>query len=414
MIPKAKLPVLAFIFAALLGQTAVAANREAAFDQICKVVEDRFFDKDLVRERLVPVKGAYRKEIAKAKTSEEFAIIVNRFLGELKTSHTVYLTPADVDYYQLGAVFWNIPKIKAAFGNKPVKYPSLGIFTEKIEGKTFVSCTLAGGPADKAGILRGDEILAVDGGPFTPIQAIQAKVGKRVHLSIMREKNGVAKSIPVVPALASPKEELLQAQQESIRIVKEGGKKIGCIQIYSYAGEEYHEALLEAIAWGELKEADALILDIRYGLGGANPRYLNLFNKSIPQIRGFDRSGAERIIDSQWRKPAVYLVNGKTRSGKEILAFGAKKYQLATVIGEKTAGAVTGGALFPLENGAFLYLAVEGSKIDGEVLEGVGVLPDIAVIEDVRYASGRDRQLERAIAFLANELSERGVSHNEP
>ena len=111
-------------------------------------------------------------------------------------------------------------------------------------------------------------------------------------------------------------------------------------------------------------------------------------------------------MDSQWRKPAVYLVNGFTRSGKELLAFGAKKYGLATVIGERTAGHVLGGRLFPLSNGDALFLAVQGYRIDGVDLEGVGVQPDIEVPFDVRYCSGRDPQLDRAIEYLAEKLTE--------
>ena len=403
---KSVLQVMAVVYVLFFNQTILAEEGKnvIVFDQICEIVEDNFYDNALVKEQLLPIKDNFRKEIAKTKSSEEFSVLVNQFLSKLKTSHTSYFTSMDPEFYQLGSIFWRIPKIKALFNSKPVKYPSLGMFTEKIDGKTFVSCVLTGGPADEGGVLRGDEILAIDGSPYSPIQTIQTKVGKQVSLSLRREINGDVKSIVAIPKLISPKEEMLHAQQKSIRIIKKGKQKIGYIEIYSYAGEEYHEALVEAISWGELNQADALIIDIRYGLGGANPSYLNLFNNKVPSIEAFGKSGNKHIIDSQWRKPAVYLVNGKTRSGKEILAFGAKKFNLATVIGEKTAGAVTGGALFPLKNGALLYLAVEGCKVDGKVIEGEGVLPDILVPEEIRYSKGKDMQLEKAIDFLVQKL----------
>lgn len=101
----------------------------------------------------------------------------------------------------------------------------------------------------------------------------------------------------------------------------------------------------------------------------------------------------------------VLLVNKATRSGKEIFAFGAQKYGLATVIGERTAGAVVAGRLFPLPNGDLLYLAVRGSRIDGITLEGVGVVPDIVVPMDIRYRGGSDPQLARALEFLDRRLS---------
>jgi len=82
-------------------------------------------------------------------------------------------------------------------------------------------------------------------------------------------------------------------------------------------------------------------------------------------------------------------VNAFSRSGKELLAFGARKYHLATVIGERTPGQTLGGRLFPLSNGDALFLAVQSSRIDGVNLEGVGVPPDIEVPFDIRYCAGR-------------------------
>jgi carboxyl-terminal processing protease len=69
----------------------------------------------------------------------------------------------------------------------------------------------------------------------------------------------------------------------------------------------------------------------------------------------------------------------------------------ATLVGERTAGAVLGGSAFLLDDGAILYLAVRDVLVDGERLEGVGVQPDRIVPDDLRYAAGRDRQRDAAI-----------------
>jgi hypothetical protein len=46
------------------------------------------------------------------------------------------------------------------------------------------------------------------------------------------------------------------------------------------------------------------------------------------------------------RRPVAMPVNGGTRSGREILAFGFKKYRLGEVIGTSTEGAVLAATAF--------------------------------------------------------------------
>jgi carboxyl-terminal processing protease len=117
----------------------------------------------------------------------------------------------------------------------------------------------------------------------------------------------------------------------------------------------------------------------------------------------YHRNGIVTVFDSQWRKQAVYLVKKYSRSGKELLAFGARRYQHVKVIGERTAGDVLGGRLFPLSNGDTLFLAVQSALVDGVNLEGIGVPPDIEVPFDVRYCAGQDAQLEKALEHLVKQ-----------
>jgi carboxyl-terminal processing protease len=112
----------------------------------------------------------------------------------------------------------------------------------------------------------------------------------------------------------------------------------------------------------------------------------------------------KRELDFQWRKPVVMLVNNGSRSGKEILAYGFQKYKLGKVIGTKTAGAVVGGSPFLLKDGNLLYLAVIDVLVDGERLEGKGVIPDIEVPFPLEYAQGKDPQLEKAVEVLLEQL----------
>ena len=126
--------------------------------------------------------------------------------------------------------------------------------------------------------------------------------------------------------------------EASAYVVQANGQRIGYVHVWRYAGYSYQRALEHLIAKGALKDADALIWDLRDGWGAAIPEYLDLFNVRAPTMQVTDRNGAHEFEDVKWRKPVAMLVNGGTRSGKEILAYGFKKYRLGEVIGTRTEG----------------------------------------------------------------------------
>lgn len=373
---------------------------QALFDEVCQKVETYFYDAEFINNTFPSLKTEYTGRIAEITTQTGFSKTVNDMLRQLNASHTYYLSPADWEYYHLAAVFSSLPDIQALFHNKEILYPSVGILTRSIDGHVFITSVLPGGAADKAGLLAGDEIISADHAPYRPIESLRDHVGKQIAFGVKRYPEGDIRTFDLVPVLVNPKTELLEAEKSSIRLIEAGESRIGYIHIYSYAGQEYHDVLVSAISWGALKDADALIIDLRYGVGGADPAYLNIFNPDIPVIIAKDNTGKAYRYDPQWRKPAVLLVNRTSRSGKELLAFGARRYEHVTVIGEQTAGAVVGARLFPLSNGDLLYLAVRSARIDGVKLEGVGVAPDINIPMDIRYCRGSDVQLDRAVEFL--------------
>jgi carboxyl-terminal processing protease len=101
------------------------------------------------------------------------------------------------------------------------------------------------------------------------------------------------------------------------------------------------------------------------------------------------------------------LVNQGSRSGKEILAYGFRKYDVGKIVGTQTAGAVVAGRPYIMPDGSLLYLAVADVFIDGERLEGKGVVPDLKVPVSVPYAQGIDLQKEQAIEAVLQECLQR-------
>ena len=381
------------------------SSYSALFEEIVNIVETNFYNPDQIAKDFPAIKNDYRVQLKNVSSKKTFSSLVNSMLGKLNASHTYYLTPDDYEYYQLGALFSKIPEISKLFDGKDVLYPSVGILTQNIGNRVFIVSVLAGSVAEKAGLLKGDEIVSVDGAAYLPITSLRSNVGKNIVFEIRRKEMNKPFTILMQPVLVNPKQEMLEAQKSSVRIIEQNEKRIGYVHIYSYAGFEYHQELLDALTWGILKEADALIIDLRYGLGGAAPSYLNIFNANIPVLKMYNRDGTVTVFDSQWRKQAVYLVNRYSRSGKEILAYGARRYQQVKVIGERTAGHVLGGRLFPLSNGDALFLAVQSALVDGVNLEGIGVSPDIEVPFDVRYCAGHDAQLEKALEHLVKQTT---------
>ncbi|MGI9403676.1 MAG: S41 family peptidase [Hyphomicrobium sp.] len=378
------------------------ADKEV-FDEVWHLVQKKFYDRNLLGLDWGAIGNKHRGAFAEAKTDAERSAAVNAMLNELGVSHTRHFTKEQPAYYQLVDIFsWPLRReIPKYFSGGSVTYSGIGIFTKKIDGKTFVSGVLAGLPADTAGVRVGDEIISADGAPFQPIGSFRGKEGEAVALAIRRDADGPVTTITVRPRRIVPDDAFESAMRDSARIIETNGRRIGYIHVWSYAGRNYHEILEEALSEGKLKDADALIWDLRDGWGGARPRFLNIFDPHGPTMTLTDRNDDAETVGFRWRKPVVLLINNGTRSGKEVLTYGFKKNGYGEVVGERTAGALLAGRAFLLSDGSLLILAVNDVAVDGERLEGKGVAPTIEVPFELPYAAGKDPQLNKAISILS-------------
>ena len=383
-----------------------AETGSSAFDQVWELVRDRFYDQHYNGADWEAMRTRYRPKAELAGSPDDGAAVINAMLATLNASHTRYYTPDEPAYYQLADIFAGALHhrgLQKVFPNGEVSYPGVGIFTEADEqGRTFVTGVIEAAPAHKAGLLLGDEILSADGQPFRPVGSFRGKIGSPVVLSIRRTRDGAPMEIAVTPADLHPGAMFLDGLKASARIISAGaGARIGYVHVWSYAGRQYQGALEDLIADGPLKDADALVWDLRDGWGGAQPQYLDLFNPHSPTMKVTARNGETDLVDVKWRKPVAALINGGTRSGKEVLAYGFKEYHLGEVVGSRTEGAVLAATAFLIGDEGLLLLAVEDVLVDGQRLEGAGVEPTIPVAFDTRYAAGADPQLQRAVEVLS-------------
>lgn len=371
----------------------------ALFESICDTVALYFYDETFIEQRLPNLKEQYREIIQEIDNPVAFSTLVNDFLTEFKTSHTAYYSPNDEAYYHLASIFFFLPAVKKIFGEQEIQYRSIGILTQRTDRGWAIQRVLNDSPAERSGFQSGDLLISLNDEPYS-LQNLQ-EAGEEV-LTFTVERKGKKFELTTFSARVNPQEELEEASRKSARLIQRGDHQLAYVRLWSFAGERYYDLLKELVLYGELKDADALILDLRGGWGGANPEYLNLFNRSVPKMEFQGRNGPSFSYDSQWRKPVVLLVDHSVRSGKEILAFGFRKYGIGQVIGTNTAGAVTGGRIFFLPDQSLLYLAVNMARVDGEILEGKGVAPDIMVADD--KATPEDEVLERATTILAGKL----------
>jgi carboxyl-terminal processing protease len=377
----------------------------AVFDQVWRIVDQHFYDPEFRGQDWTALRDQYRPLAAAARDADAQAKVIDAMLARLGASHTGRYRPDDPAYYQLVDIFSGALRreVRRLFPDG-VRYPGIGIFTKEIDGRTFVSGTIAGLPADVAGLLVGDEILDAGGRPFAAIGSFGGKVGETVTLHVRRAAGGPVLPIPTKPVWIEPAQAFLDAMSDGARIIQSGGKKIGYVRIWSYAGDRYQDRLEQLLSTGKLAGADALIWDLRDGWGGAQPYYLDIFDKLGPTMAVTDRDGERDVMNVKWRRPVALLINGGSRSGKEVLAYGFKKYHVGEVIGTRTAGALLAGRAFLLDDDSLLLLAVADVSVDGERLERRGVEPTIEVPFPLAYAAGKDPQIEKAVEVLTRQV----------
>lgn len=385
------------------------------FEQVWQTVNENFYDPKLNGVDWKAMRQKYEPQAVRTKSTQEVAGVINQMLSELRTSHTRFYIPNEPAYYQLLGIFQARnpefqKQLKKFFPKGKIEYSGIGAFTKDINGKTFVSGILDGSPAAKTGLKVGDQLLSVDNRPYQAIQSFAGKAGQKVTLLIQRTPDANSQEkIAVIPKMYDASTMFLEAQQASTQIIQRNGKKIGYVHIWSNAAEPDQEKLREDLIYGRLRDAQALVLDLRDGWGGGDIGYLNIFTaKEGPSVTTVPRNGKRYTYISQWKKPVVMVINEGSRSSKEILAYAFQQHKIGPVVGSKTTGAVVAGRPFLMPDGSFLYLAVSDVFInENQRLEGKGVTPDINVPFSLEYAQGADPQKERAIEAVLQAAQQR-------
>ena len=326
------------------------------------------------------------------------ADVFNPFLDSLGVSHTRLFDRRHQGYYML----------RSLFSTRNLDTPKLFTVGVQLNDRDpgRISAVLDGTPAFAAGLKRGYRIVAVDGRPFTSL--LQWQREDQVELRV--ETPSGLRTFTVDTVKQGFQRALANATRASDKVLDcSNGRRVGYFHLWSGTNDVFLQALKASVKRANEMQLDGYVLDLRDGFGGAWWRYLDPFFADRSEYFSYVTLDAKGVSDQYpapsqdnphaWAGPLAVIINGGTRSGKESLAFQFKQSGRATLFGSTTSGAFTAGLGTFAERDVnyLLYLAVAERRLNGEVIEGVGVAPDVPVEQSV----GEDAELAAALSHLS-------------
>ncbi len=284
-------------------------------------------------------------------------------------------------------------------------YVGIGVTVDSVsrEEGLLVQSVTRDGPADKAGVLAGDVITAVDGvsiageGRETASDLIRGEEGTKVALTLLGE-DGASRDVTCTRATlhnASAQGRLLD-------------NKVGYVQLsnfYSGSADSFQaevDALLE-------QGAESLLIDLRGDPGGYVSELEQILDYLLPEGPVFTHKprwwfksvyvSDENCVDL----PMAVLVNQHSYSAAELLAAQLRESVDAPIVGERTSGKGYSQLTFPLANGGGAGLSTAAYCTGGgHSLIGEGIVPDVelSLPEGAALGGEDDVQLKAALELL--------------
>lgn len=283
--------------------------------------------------------------------------------------------------------------------------------TEESEGLLVVDVT-RGGPAEEAGILVGDTLVAVEQTRIAGMSTTEVR-------NLVRGEEGTWVSLTLS---RDGREETFSVERRRIEVPVATfsmlDNHVGLVRIENFdqrCAQETIAAIEALLAQG----AEGLIFDVRGNPGGYADEMVKILDYLLPEgelFRTVDYAGRERVDTSDadcLELPMAVLVNQDSYSAAEFFAAALREYDWAVVVGQKTCGKGYFQNTLPLSDGSAVGLSVgKYFTPNGQSLADVGVTPDrvVEVDEDTRWKiyygtlpTEEDVQLETARELLETE-----------
>lgn len=284
-------------------------------------------------------------------------------------------------------------------------FQGIGAEIQERDGFINIVSPIKNSPAEKAGLMPNDKVLAVDGKDIKGYSASEAVLlirgskGTEVTLSIQRGTNAqmevtiVRDDIPIETVYA----EMLDDQ-------------VAHIIISSFSTNTYDE-LLTAIDSMEKEGMKALVLDVRQNPGGLLSSAIDISNLFVEEgknllqieIQG-DKEVTVATPGSRVKVPVTLIIDEGSASASEILAGALSESANVPLVGLNSFGKGTVQTVNDLPDGSNIKITTaKWLTPDGNWIHDVGILPD-HVVEYPSYAMLPP--LDTAITLKKNQSSE--------
>lgn len=324
---------------------------------------------------------------------------IRGMMGALGDEHSSYMSPEDYEH---------------ANASLEGEYEGIGAYVDTTTEYLTITSPMPGSPAERAGLLPGDQVVAIDGDDMTGIDAELARLrvigpaGTTVHLTVFREGEKDLLEFDIVRAkitTASATGEMLEGGIAYVQVTTFGSKTM----------PELQAALRELMA----QNPKGIILDLRNNGGGYLQTAVEVTSQflgdgvALYEQYGDGRRNTYEIIPgglaTDEKIPMLVLINEGSASASEIVAGALQDAGRAKLVGTVSYGKGSVQQWIPLsnENGAVRVTIAKWLTPNEKTIHGVGLTPDYEVdrtLED-RQAD-RDPQLDQAVEILLGMIEQ--------
>ena len=255
-------------------------------------------------------------------------------------------------------------------------------------------------------VSEGDYLLSVNGKSLdaskNPYRLFEQTAGRQVILEVSSSPTGTIKQVHAETVANERGLRSIDWVEGNRRKVDElSGGKLAYVYIPNTGGGGFTNFNRYYFSQQDKKGA---ILDERNNGGGSAADYMiDVMNRKLFgyfNSRAGDHRPWTTPISGIWG-PKVMIINERAGSGGDLLPYMFHAAELGPMVGTRTWGGLVGTWDTPLFIDGGRMVAPRGGfyDVNGEwAVEGVGIAPDIEVIQDPKLVmEGHDPQLERAV-----------------